>query len=76
MTHYHAVMIDETGCEFGVSFEAPDRESAYAYLSENYPESRCDQLEDPDDRAERERLMYERIEAESRGEFYWPEDEY
>ncbi|KFH18418.1 hypothetical protein ELZ19_06770 [Brucella abortus] len=58
MTHFHAVMLDETRCEFGVSFEAPDREAAYDYLSENYPESRCVQLEDPSQSAERERQTY------------------
>lgn len=51
---YHAVMLDETGCEFGHTFEAPDRNAAWDYLMENYPESRCIQLEDPTDTAERQ----------------------
>ncbi len=58
---FHAVMIDETGCEFGAEVEAPDRETARAKLRENYPESRVDQLESPEDTRERERAMYDHI---------------
>ena len=61
MTKYHAVMLDETGCEFGVSFEAKSRERAWDYLDYNYPESRCVQLEDPSDRARREQAMLDHI---------------
>ena len=59
---FHAVMIDETGCEFGVDLEANDHEEAEDYLRENYPESRCDQLEDEEQIAEREKRLYDEIE--------------
>ena len=49
MTQYHAVMVDETGCEFGYTFNAADRHAAWDYLDEQFPESRCVQLEDPTD---------------------------
>jgi len=64
MTEFHAVMLDETGCEFGVGVTADTREDAYDQLREDYPESTCVQLESPADTAERERAMYARIEAE------------
>lgn len=74
MTKYHAVMLDETRCEFGVTIEAESKEEAYQILREDYPESRCVQLESPEDTRERERQMYLRAEAEMNGEF-WPDDE-
>jgi hypothetical protein len=43
----------------GVSFEAKSRAAAYDYLEENYPESRCDQLEDEQQSREREQRTYE-----------------
>ncbi len=58
MTSFHAVMIDETGCEFGVTVEAESRDEAYTRLRENYPESRIDQLESPSDTAERQQRIY------------------
>ena len=61
MTRFHAVMIDETGCEFGVSMSASTRAEAYERLRADYPESRVDQLESPEDTAERERQMYAHI---------------
>ena len=64
MTQYHAVLIDETGCEFGAGVEAPDRETARASLTEDYPESRVVQLESPLDAAEREAAIRRRVEAE------------
>lgn len=57
---FHAVMVDETGCEFGADVEAPDRETAYDRLRENYPESRVAQLESPEDTARREMETYRR----------------
>lgn len=62
MPRYHAVMLDETGCEFGVDLEAANREMAYAALRNGYEESRCVQLEDESDTRERERAMYAHIE--------------
>lgn len=57
--NFHAVMLDETGCEFGASVTAETRGAAYNYLSENYPESRCIQLESPEDTAAREKRLYD-----------------
>jgi hypothetical protein len=59
MTHFHAVMIDETGCEFGASVEAESRDAAYDYLQDNYPESRVAQLESPEDTAKRQQRIYD-----------------
>ena len=64
MTQYHAVLLDETGCEFGHTFTAADREEAWDKIREMFPESQCVQLESPEDTARRERRMYERIAAE------------
>lgn len=64
MTHYHAVMIDETGCEFGVGVDAKNRDEAMEKLRENYPESSIAQLESPADTRRRERRMYARIASE------------
>lgn len=66
MTTFHAVMIDETGCEFGTCVTAKSRAAAFAKLRENYPESRCDQLESPADTRKRERRLYQQAERE-----YW-----
>ena len=63
MIEYHAVMLDETGCEFGTSVEANSRNEAYDILREDYPESRCIQLESPADRKAREQDLYERANA-------------
>lgn len=54
MARYHAVLLDETGCEFGATVTADDRESARDQLREDYPESRVVQLESPEDAAARE----------------------
>ena len=51
MTKFHAVMLDETRCEFGVDVEAATRADAYEKLRENYPESRCVQFESSADTA-------------------------
>jgi hypothetical protein len=64
MIRFHAVMLDETRCEFGVEVEAANRADAFEYLCENYPESRVVQLESPSDTAERERELYRRIQRE------------
>lgn len=74
MTHYHAVMLDECGHEFGAGVDAPNRNAAYDMLQEMYPESRgIVQLESPADTRAREQAMYARLEDEMNGEFY---DEY
>lgn len=66
MRQYHAVMIDETGCEFGADVEANSHAEAYDLLEEDYPESRVDQLEDDDDRRSREDRIYDRVSEEER----------
>lgn len=58
---YHAVMLDECGFEFGVTFDAPDRGSAWDYVREEYPESRCIQMEDPTDTQRREDRIWKEI---------------
>ncbi len=63
MTKFHAVMIDETGCEFGVDLEADTREDARDDLRENYPECRVDQIEDQSEAAKREYDLYTHIAA-------------
>jgi hypothetical protein len=61
MTNFHAVMIDETGREFGVDLEARNRDEAYTQLEEDYPESRVDQLEDDQQAREREQRTYDYV---------------
>ena len=68
MTNYWAVMLDETGCEFGVGVRAANYEDARDQLREDYPESRCVQLESPQDTREREAAMYARVSG------YWDSD--
>ncbi len=75
MTKYHAVMIGEEGSEFGVTFTAASRAAAYDYLEENYPESRCDQLEDPADTARREQAIYASVLRELDGDDYWDDSD-
>lgn len=75
MTKYHAVMIGEEGSEFGVTFDAVSRAAAYDYLEENYPESRCDQLEDPTDTARREQAIYDSVARELDGDDYYADYE-
>ena len=70
LTRYHAVMLDETRCEFGVSFTAATRTKAYEYLEENHPESRCVQLETPAQARERERRLYEWSDRLCNGEVF------
>ena len=55
---FHAVMVDETGCEFGVTFDASSRDAAYDFLDEQYPESGVAQLETTQDAADRQRAIW------------------
>jgi hypothetical protein len=61
MTHFHAVLLDETGCEFGAGIEAETKHEAEDMLRDMYPESRLVQLESPEDTASREAAMHARI---------------
>ena len=64
MINFWAVLDDETGMEFGAGVRAPDRETAYEMLRENYPESRVVQLESPEDTRRREAEIYARVSAD------------
>ncbi len=81
MPRYHAVMIDETGCEFGVDIEACTKSDAIDQLEDDYPESRVDSVESRDESRNRERAMYAHIEAggdwddEGRPIFHYSHDE-
>jgi hypothetical protein len=55
---YHAVLVDETGCEFGHTFYADSMDDALDYLDTQYPESAVAQLEAPQDSAARERAVW------------------
>jgi hypothetical protein len=48
MARYHALLTDEMGEEFGITFEAPDHSAAEGYLRDQYPESGVIQLLDLD----------------------------
>jgi hypothetical protein len=63
MNKFHAVMRGECGEEFGVDLDAETRDDAYDQLDEDYPESRCVQLESPADTAKREAKIYADINA-------------
>lgn len=71
MIDFWAVMLDETGCEFGVGVLAASRPEALDKLREGYPESRCVQLESPADRRAREQdLVLDEDEFEDYEEDY------
>ena len=61
MPQFHAVMLDETRCEFGVTLDARDRDAAYRELEDNYPESQVVQLEDQAQTSQRERDLDEYV---------------
>lgn len=60
MLTFHAVMIDETGCEFYASVRANNQDDALDMLAEEYPESYCDQLETDSQVRDREHDTYAR----------------
>lgn len=64
MIKFHAVMADECGGEFGVDIEAPSHNAAHDQLRENYPESRCVQLETREQAAAREDRLYRQVHDE------------
>lgn len=65
-TQYHAVMLGECHEEFGVTFNASNREAAYKYLRDNYPESKVDELRTVAEWHRREKRLLRRAE-----EAYW-----
>lgn len=65
---FHAVLMDETGCEFGHTFTASNREEAWDEIYDMFPESRCVQLESDDDTRKREARIQRQIQMEMDGE--------
>lgn len=61
MKNFHAVLLDETGCEFGADVRASSHEDAREKLREDYPESSVVQLESPEDAAARQAAIYARV---------------
>ena len=68
MTRFHAVMLDETGCEFGCTFTATDRAAAYDELRDMFPESQCVQLESQEDTRRRQERIEREIQMEMDGD--------
>lgn len=69
LIHFHAVMLDECGEEFGAGVDAPDRETAYDLLREMYPENRgIVQLESPEDTRKREQRIHRQVQEEMDGD--------
>ena len=78
MINFHAVLVDETGCEFGATIRAANKAEAWNEVSEQYPESRCVQLESPEDTAAREARIYKEVCREYGDEDYdddWDEED-
>lgn len=68
MARFWGVFLDETRCEFGAPIEADTKAEAWQIAAESYPESKCVQLESPEDTAAREKAMYDRISREIDGD--------
>ena len=76
MTRYWGVFLDETRCEFGASIEAENKADAWRIAKEDYPESKCVQLESPEETAEREAETYRRVSEEMDEDMgYYDEEE-
>lgn len=65
MTRFWGVFLDETRCEFGAPIEAKTKEEAWRIAAEDYPESKCVQLESPEDTKDREMRIYRAAEIDS-----------
>lgn len=75
MTHFHAVLLDECGHEFGAGVEAKTRSAAIKELIDQFPENRgIVQLEDPQDTSDREAAMMRRLDDEQNG-IFWEGDQ-
>lgn len=61
MENFHAVLVDETGCEFGADTRCATKADAYDWFRENYPESRVVQIESDKEASEREHAIYAHI---------------
>jgi hypothetical protein len=76
MIRFHGVFIDETGHgEFGATIEAKSKAEAWEKAKEDYPESRCIQLESPEESAAREHETYMQVSRELDGDDYWGDDD-
>lgn len=76
MTRYWGVFVDETRCEFGAPIEAENKAEAWRIAKEDYPESKCVQLESPEESAAREAETYRRVSEEMDEEMgYYDEEE-
>jgi hypothetical protein len=76
MTRYWGVFLDETRCEFGAPIEADTKAEAWKIAAEDYPESKCVQLESPEESAAREAETYRRVSEEMDEEMgYYDEEE-
>ena len=64
VVRFWGVFLDETRCEFGAPIEAGTKDEAWRIAAEDYPESKCVQLESPEETAEREAETYRRISEE------------
>lgn len=71
MTMFHAVLLDETRCEFGASVAARSKEAAWEKLRNRYPECAVVQVESPADRRRRERALQRAIHEELNYEMGW-----
>lgn len=62
MIRFHAVLVDETNCEFTVVIDAPSRSEARDSLDNEYPESRVKVLqtseEQEQEQMDREKRIY------------------
>jgi hypothetical protein len=58
---FHAVLLDETRCEFGADTEANTKAEAYEWFRDNYPESKVVQLESCEEADQREAAMHAHI---------------
>lgn len=74
MINFHAVLVDETGCEFGATIRAANKAEAWDEVREQYPESRCVQLESPEDTAAREARIYKEV-CREYGDDDWNEED-
>jgi hypothetical protein len=72
---YHAIVIDETGCEFPAQVEADDFSEAMDLLREDYPEARgFENVATTAERREQEHDRYMRLMAEIDGDYDYADD--
>lgn len=72
---FWGVFLDETGCEFGAEIVARTKAEAWELARDEYPESRCVQMESPEDTRAREQRLYESVARELDGDDYYEDDE-